>query len=145
MCKFEKQFKTLIMDLIGNKFYQNLGKLFFAVAACDNVVREEEFSSLKKTVTNHWMEIDDSEDEFGNDAVYQIEIVFDFLHASAFEDHSNDFVDDFTTFKKENEALFTPKVERIIWRTCVAIADSFYGRNSAEKEILKKIKSLLLG
>ena len=95
MCKFEKQFKTLFMDLVGNKFYQNLGKLFFAVAACDNVVRDEEFASLKKTVTNHWMEIDDTEDEFGNDAVYQIEIVFDFLHASAFEDHANDFVDDF--------------------------------------------------
>ena len=133
------------MDLIGNKFYQNLGKLFFAVAACDNVVREEEFSSLKKTVTNHWMEIDDSEDEFGNDAVYQIEIVFDFLHASAFEDHSDEFVDDFAAFKKENEALFPPKVERAIWRTCVTIADAFYGRNRSEKEVLAKIKTLLLG
>ncbi len=133
------------MDLIGNKFYQNLGKLFFAVAACDNVVREEEFSSLKKTVTNHWMEIDDSEDEFGNDAVYQIEIVFDFLHASAFEDHSDEFVDDFAAFKKENEALFPPNVERAIWRTCVTIADAFYGRNRSEKQVLAKIKTLLLG
>lgn len=133
------------MDLVGNKFYQNLGKLFFAVAACDKVVRDEEFASLKKTVTNHWMEIDDTEDEFGNDAAYQIEIVFDFLHASAFEDHADDFVNDFAEFKSENEELFTPKVERIIWRTCVAIADAFYGRNSAEKEILAKIKSLLLG
>jgi hypothetical protein len=133
------------MDLVGNKFYQNLGKLFFAVAACDNVVRDEEFASLKKTVTNHWLEIDNTEDEFGNDAVYQIEIVFDFLHASAFEDHANDFVEDFATFKSQNEELFPPKVERIIWRTCVAIADAFYGRNSAEKEILAKIKKLLLG
>jgi hypothetical protein len=133
------------MDLIGNKFYQNLGKLFFAVAACDKVVREEEFTSLKKTVTNHWMEVDKTEDEFGNDAAYQIEIVFDFLHASAFEDHAADFVEDFASFKKENEELFPPKVERIIWRTCVAIADAFYGRNSLEKEILARIKKLLLG
>ena len=133
------------MDLIGNKFYQNLGKLFFAVAACDSVIRDEEFLSLKKTVTNHWMEVDNTQDEFGNDAVYQIEIVFDFLHASAFEDHANDFVDDFANFKKENEKLFPPKVERTIWRTCVAIADAFYGRNSAEKEILAKIKNMLLG
>ncbi len=133
------------MDLIGNKFYQNLGKLFFAVAACDNVVREEEFSSLKKTVTNHWMEVDDVKDEFGNDAAYQIEIVFDFLHSSGFEGHANDFVDDFEIFKNKYEELFPPKVERIIWRTCVAIADAFYGRNSAEKEILAKIKNLLLG
>lgn len=133
------------MDIIGNKFYQNLGKLFFAVAASDNVVREEEFKALKKVVTNHWMSVDEIEDEFHEDASFQIEIVFDFLHANGYEDHANDFLADFKAFKSENEEMFPPNVERIIWRTCIAIADAFYGKNKSEKEMLAKIKAILLG
>lgn len=132
------------MDLVTNKFYQNLGKLFYAVAACDKVVRDEEFESLKNVVSNHWLEVDDVKDEFGTDASYQIEIVFDVINSNSDQYDVDEFLHDFQSFKKNNEKLFSSKVERIIWRTCVSITDAFYGRNNAEKEILTKIKKILL-
>lgn len=132
------------MDIQVNKFYQNLGKLFYAVAACDSVVRQEEFEALKKVVTTHWLSLDDVTDEFGNDASFQIEIVFDFLNASKFEDHAIDFVNDFGEFKNDNQELFSDKVDRIIWRTCISIAEAFYGKNLQEKEVLSKVKTILL-
>jgi len=132
------------MDIQVNKFYQNLGKLFYAVAASDSVVRKDEFEALKKVVSTHWLSVDDVKDEFGEEAPYQIEIVFDFLHASKFEDHAHDFVKDFGEFKSANQELFSAKVDRTIWRTCISIADAFYGKNQKEKEILAVIKTILL-
>ncbi len=132
------------MDIQVNKFYQNLGKLFYAVAASDAVVRKDEYEALKKVVSSHWLSLDDVTDEFGGDASYQIEIVFDFLYASKFEDHALDFVKDFEEFKTTNQELFSAKVDRTIWRTCISIADAFYGKNQKEKEILAMIKTVLL-
>ena len=64
---------------INTIFYQHLGKLFYAIAAADKVVRKAEYESLRNVVKNQWLDLEDSEDEFGADAAYQIEIVFDWL------------------------------------------------------------------
>jgi len=42
-----KPSQETIMD-----FYQNLGKLFYAIAAADNRVENAEFNALKETVKN---------------------------------------------------------------------------------------------
>ena len=39
---------------IAFQFYQNLGKLFYAIVAIDNSVRDEEFNTLKKLVKTNW-------------------------------------------------------------------------------------------
>ncbi len=68
------------MDIKLNlNFYQQLGKLFYAVADSDNNIQQDEINKLKKVVREEWLPIEDSVDEFGTDAAYQIEIVFDWL------------------------------------------------------------------
>ena len=62
------------------RFYQNLGKLCYAIAVCDGVVKPIEFEKLKTLVKELWLDVDDIEDVFGTDAAYQIEIVFDWLN-----------------------------------------------------------------
>lgn len=129
------------METFSSQIYQNLGKLFYAVAAVDDVVREEEYTTLKNIVASHWHSVDDVQDEFGTDAAFQIEIVFEWLQEQELDAKS--CFDDFKFFKKQHQSLFTDKMDRIIWRTVVTIADSFHGTNKAEKELLKKIKSIL--
>jgi len=46
-------------------FYQNLGKLFYAIAASDGNVRPIEFDKLKNLVKTQWLDIDELEDTFG--------------------------------------------------------------------------------
>jgi len=130
------------METSSNHMYQNLGKLFYAVSASDNVVRAEEFDALHKVVINHWIDIDDVEDDFGSDAAYQIEIVFEWLKEQELD--AETCFNDFAYFKSQHESLFNAKVDRTIWRTVIAIADSFHGKNKAEKEMLAKIKVLLM-
>jgi hypothetical protein len=125
----------------AQKFYQNLGKLFYAVAASDKVVKKEEIETLKNIVEQEWVSIDDYQDEFGTDTAYQIEIIFDWLEANqpdaflAFKE--------FSDFKKEHENLFNSKINKLILKTADAIAASFVGINKSELIMLSKLKSIL--
>ncbi|OIQ36998.1 MAG: hypothetical protein BM563_09650 [Bacteroidetes bacterium MedPE-SWsnd-G1] len=129
------------MEISSNHLYQNLGKLFFAVAAADNVVRDEEFNALSNLIVSHWRDLDDVKDDFGTDASYQIEIVFEWLKEQ-FLDAETCF-QQFVDFKSDHESLFNSKINRTIWRTVLTIADSFHGTNKDERAMLDKIKQIL--
>lgn len=123
-------------------FYQQLGKIFYAVAAADKKVREEEWATLKQILKKQWLEIEDTHDEFGTDSAYQIEIVFDWLKENHFE--TDRILADFKIFKKEHEHLFTEKTNLLILKTAHAIAASFSGKNKSELVILSQLQFILL-
>lgn len=125
----------------AQKFYQNLGKLFYAVAASDKVVKMEEIDTLKDIVEQEWVSIDDYQDEFGTDTAYQIEIIFDWLE----ENQPDAFLafEEFSDFKKEHEKLFNSNINKLIWKTADAIAASFAGKNKSELIMLSKLKSII--
>jgi hypothetical protein len=119
-------------------FYQNLGKLFYAIAVSDGNVRPVEFEKLKTFVKTQWLDVDDLEDAFGVDAAYQIEIVFDWLN----NDEELDFkacFNDFINYKKNQSHLFTEDVRRLILKTASAIAYSFSSINKSELILLAKL------
>jgi len=124
------------------RFYQSLGKLFYAIAASDKVVRETEVETLIKLVKSEWVPMDDFEDEYHVDAAYQIETVFDWLDFEGGLTVDSCF-DEFKLFKKENEPLFTKKRKQLIWKTCNAIANSFSGKNKSEIIMLARLKIVL--
>lgn len=120
------------------KFYQNLGKLFYAIAVSDNDVRHVEFDKLKELVKKHWLELDPIEDVYRTDAAYQIEIVFDWLNEEKKLDAKTCF-DDFVNYKNEQKHLFTKNVKHLILKTANAIAASFSGVNKSELIMLAKL------
>jgi hypothetical protein len=120
------------------KFYQNLGKLFYAIAAADNKVREAEMNKLKELVKKEWLDVDDIEDGFGTDAAYQIEIVFDWLTRDE-ELNSKACYADFIAYKTDQKHLFTENVNQLILKTANAIAESFSGKNKSELMLLAKL------
>lgn len=125
----------------AQKFYQHLGKLFYAIAASDKVIKKEEIDTLKNIVGKQWVPIDDYQDEFGTDMAYQIEIIFDWL-----EENQPDALlafEEFSDFKKEHEKLFTPGINNLILNTAEAIAASFAGKNKSELIMLSKLKIIL--
>ena len=124
------------------EFYQNLGKLFYAIAASDKIVRPSEIETLLELVKSEWLPLDTFEDEFQVDAAYQIETVFDWLDAEGGLSADSCFKD-FKSFKAENETLFNEKRKQLIWKTSNAIANSFSGKNKSELLILAKLKMLL--
>ncbi|MEK6152231.1 hypothetical protein WIW50_03185 [Flavobacteriaceae bacterium 3-367] len=126
---------------IGNEFYQNLGKLFYAVAMADQSIHAKEMDTLREEVRSYWLQVDAVEDEFGTDAAFQIETVFDWL--LEYGKDSGSCFDDFTTFYQEHHEKFSPKVKRLVMDTAHAIAAAFARKNKSELIILAKLKLLL--
>lgn len=129
--------------IISLDFYQHLGKLYYAIAAADGYVREAEINQLKDIVKKEWLAVEDTDDRFGTDAAYQIEIVFDWLTADK-EYNSNECYNDFLAFKKDQLHLFTEDINRLILKTANAIAKSFSGKNKSELMLLAKLHLELL-
>jgi hypothetical protein len=128
----------MVKKELSLKFYQNLGKLFYAIAASDGNVRKVEFDKLKSIIKEHWLTIDDLKDPLGTDAAYQIEVVFDWLN------NDEDLIakacyDDFVTYKRKHSHLFTEDVKSLIIKTAASIAYAFSGVNKSELMMLAKL------
>lgn len=125
---------------INTTFYQNLGKLFYAIAAADKVVRKSEYESLRKLVKTQWLDLEDSEDEFGADAAYQIEIVFDWLDYK--ELTPQECFNEFESYYKDHPLFFGEKIKKMVWDTANTIADAFSGKNKSELLFLGRLMLL---
>jgi len=124
-----------------NKFYQHIGKLFYAVAVADKQVHVEEVAKLKEHVKTNWLHVDEERDEYGTDAAYQIEIIFDWLLDNGKDSKSCLLA--FKEFKASHETIFTQEIKQKIWKTVNAIAASFSGKNKAELIVLNEISLML--
>ena len=126
---------------IGLAFYQNLGKLFYAIAASDKVVRKSEYNSLRKIVKSKWLQVDDVVDEFGVDAAFQIEIVFDWMDYET--PSAEPCFQEFESFYTDHKSHFTKSIKGLIWETANSIADAFSGKNKSELMMLGRLKLIL--
>lgn len=122
-------------------FYQLLGRIFFAVAQADKVIRPEEISELKQIVKDVWLDVDESTDDFNSDAAFQIEIVFDYLLNS--DVIVEDTINDLKVFKKMHSSLFTTSIKDLIMETAFRIASSFAKRNKSELVFLSQLHLVL--
>lgn len=139
--KFINSPKMFKSERLAKGFYQALGKLFYAVAMADNKVRPIEIEKLKQAVKESWLGMDAVEDEFGTDAAYQIEIVFDWLLER--EGEAKAYFDAFKEFFNDHTENFDSELRTLIWKTANAIADSYAGKNKSELIILGNLQLLL--
>lgn len=124
----------------AKEFYQNLGRLFYAIAASYKVVNKEEVSTLKKMIEEEWLHLDDFTDEFGTDSAYQIEIIFDWLEEN--QPNAETAFENFKQYKMENRKLFDKEMKSLIMRTAERIAHAFSGKNKAELVMLSRLQEI---
>ncbi len=121
------------------QFYQNLGKLFYAIAAIDRNVREEELMKLKDIVSKEWMTSNPLENVSDTNIEAAIIDTFKWLQSDNEYDAETCY-NSFLTFKKEHEHLFTGNINRLIIKTARVIAASFAGINKNELILLTKLE-----
>jgi len=126
---------------LHQKFYQNLGRLFYAIAAADGIVRKEELDSLKGIVREEWLDLDDYTDEFGTDSAFQIEIIFEWLDAN--KPDPQEAFQNFLEFHAENKTLFNTQINEKIMSASRKIAAAFRGKNKSELVMLARLQSVL--
>jgi len=123
---------------LHHKFYQNLGKLFYAIAAIDNKVRVEELNKLKETVKKEWLATNLIEEDEKTNAEHSIINTFKWLHNDN-EYNAEACYNSFLAFKNDHESLFTNDIKTLILKTARAVAASFSKVNKAELILLAKL------
>ena len=121
-----------------HKFYQNLGKLFYAIAAIDNNVRVEELNKLKEIVKKEWLTTNLIEDNLKENAEQSIINTFKWLHDNN-EYNAEMCYCSFVAFKKNHESLFTSEMNVLILKTARVIAATFSKVNKSELMLLAKL------
>lgn len=127
--------------VLSTEAYQYIGYLFYAVAAADKKVEAQEIKTMKTLVKEQWVKVDSTADDFGSDAAYQIEIVFDWLNEN--ELSSKEYFEKFKVYYNKHAHIFDDYVKSLIIKTSSAIAQSFAGKNKSELILLAKIEALL--
>lgn len=123
---------------LNTKFYQNIAKLFYAIAKIDKVVERQEIETLKEIVKEEWLQIDETLDAFGTDTAYQIEIVFDWLYSK--NATAEDCFEDFVEYYHNHLFFFSTEIKQLIMNTATKIANSFAGKNKSELILLAKLR-----
>lgn len=122
------------------ELYNELGKLFYLVAASDGKVAKEEKEKLTQLIQETWEPMEGSIDQFGTDKANYIGFAFDFAEEFGLEDYLNEFKIYFNT----NKDAFTPQLKKNILATSRKIAGAYKGKNKDEKKLLSQIEDLLL-
>lgn len=123
------------------ELYPKLGHLFYAVAFADGIIETAEIEKLKKTVKERWLQSEESNDEFGSNAAFQIISVFDWLAAEQITGDNAYSV--FTRFFLKNREWFDPGMKINILQTAIDIALAFKGENKEEHAFIENLKKLL--
>ena len=118
-------------ETFSKELYPKLGHLFYAVAIADGIIESAEIKKLKQTVKERWLQAEESNDEFGSNAAFQIISVFDWLEAKQI---SGDVAyDAFAAFFRKNRQLVDTAMRENILQTAVDISLAFRGENKNEQ------------
>lgn len=120
------------------QFYQNLGKLFYAIAAADNAVKDEECKAVVNVVKKYWLHQDFIAVKSKNEAENVIIDTFQWLCEDN-EYNAEDCYNSFINFKKQNASIFTDSINSLILKTVGKIAASFSGQNKSELILLARL------
>ena len=124
-------------------FYQQLARIFYAVAAVDGEVRTEELEQIKRILKTEWILPGNGPELLGTDAVYQIERALDWLLPLEWD--TEKAIEEFETFKNQHEELFSAKVTHLILKTLHSIAAAYAGKNKSELVFISRLFLILKG
>ena len=123
------------------ELYEELGKLFYSMAASDGKVTTAEEMALKDTIRQNWMPLEESTDEYGTDMSALIGFSFDYQD-TAMNDTAG--IESFSEFFQTNRERFTPAIINNIITTASAIAEAFRKTNTKELEVLCQLDQLFM-
>lgn len=124
--------------MLYKQLYAEIGKLLYAVADIDKVIRPEEKKKLLEIVKNELLSFNATKDKFGTDAGYYAEFEFDFLEEQIAD--ADAAFESFINFTKNHRTALDQKVIKLCVNIAMEIAEAYRKQNRAEKELLKRLK-----
>ncbi len=135
----------MLFNLFGNSkkqfdevFCKNIGGLFYAIAAVDREVTNEEIEFLNTAFVR-----DKETNNLFNKSQLNM-VLNEFNRLLENNANANNCFEDFQFYFLDNKTIFNSQVKQIIWKTADGLASSFAFKNKSELILLAKLKNLLL-
>jgi len=112
-------------------FYRQIGKIFYAIAYSDGVVRIEEMVELEEILREYWK----TESNEQNLLIIFKSFSDHLLEKSDAETCFNEFI----AYKDDQPGKFTDSLKTLILKSAHGIAASFSGKNKSELIFLGKL------
>ena len=127
--------------ILGEKFYEVLGHLYYAVIKADKEFDKEEFTSAIKYIRDYWLLLEEKLDSKGESIAL---IAVDTIHNLKEKDvPAKDALKVFKEYYLENQKHFSSHLRHHIRKTCEKLAEMSYGVDKHEAKILKEVKELV--
>ncbi len=123
------------------KFYTELGKLLYAVADADGVIRPQEVAALRNVVRKRFIPLHAGADSYGQDHAYYSEFEFE-----ALQEHNADpelAFSSFISYAKGHPKEFTGEMKKLCLLAAEEVGEAFSGKNIYEEEMIRRLKEEL--
>jgi Asp-tRNA(Asn)/Glu-tRNA(Gln) amidotransferase A subunit family amidase len=122
---------------INTELFENLGKLFYAVAAVDRILHENETLGLKREIEKFWKP---KFAEAPYSMAYYIWHAFELARRS--DTTAEEAYEEFVSYYKESPQEFPEEVKNLIMDTANSIAKAYADKNKSELILLAKLQLL---
>lgn len=123
------------------RFYSEVGKLLYAIAAADGRVDRKEYEKLRDIVKEKLVPQENSTDQFGTDAAYYAEIEFDILMDQT--PSATSCFHSFCDYVEAHHTAFDNHHKDMVMEMVKEIAQVYHGIDTKEKELIKQLKKRL--
>ena len=123
---------------LNTSLFENLGKVFYAVATADRNLHDDETARLKSEIETYW------KPRFSKapySMAYYIWHAFERSRSSKLP--AEKAFEEFTSFFKNEPVHFTQEIRDLIMDTANAIAAAYADKNKSELILLAKLQLLL--
>ncbi len=131
---------TMEQPNINTELFEHLGKLFYAVAAVDRDLHEDETERLKSEIEKFW------KPQF-SEAPYSMAyyIWHAFERARSSETTAEEAYGEFITYYNDSTEEFPEEIKILVLDTANAIAAAYAEKNKSELILLAKLRLLFEG
>ena len=119
------------------KFYAELGRLLYAIAAVDGRIHAKEAATLRRVVTEQLVPQEVTVDHLGTDRAYITEFEFD-IQVERGEAPEVAF-ESFILYLTQHKDRFSPAQKKLVLRAADVVAHAFHGVNAKELRMLAEL------
>ncbi|MCS6917349.1 MAG: hypothetical protein RMK52_08805 [Chitinophagales bacterium] len=120
--------------MVYRRFYSELGKLLYAIAAIDGNVQKKEYDRLREIVKKELVPMETSTDAFGTDSAYYTEIEFDILMDQS-ADPMNCF-HSFCNYVEAHKTAFDKRLTSVVHNIAQELSKASRGSSKKEQELI---------
>lgn len=123
------------------KFYSELGKLLYSIAAVDGSIHANEAAILKRMVTEVLVPQEASTDHFGTDQAYITEFEFDVQ--SECNGSPVEAFDSFIVYFTQHKERVCAEQKALVLRVAHAVAHAIHGSRAKDLRMLRELNRRL--